>query len=91
MVTKFNEGTKNAEFDVDSKLLNKGLPQKKVRGPKTFAHSAERKKPTWFLLFYDNILLFRNFWRLFFNRQRISNKFCVFFTSILQFLGSILK
>ncbi len=58
-----------------SKLLNKGLPQIKVRLLKTFAHSAERKKPTWFLLFYDDIFLFRNFLATFFqqilNQQKI--------------------
>ncbi len=74
-----------------SKLLNKGLPQKKVRGPKTFAHSAERKKPTWFLLFYDNIFLFKNFLATFFQQILNQQQILRFFTSILQFLGSILK
>jgi hypothetical protein len=74
-----------------SKLLNKGLPQKKVRGPKTFAHSAERKKPTWFLLFYDNIFLFRNFLATFFRQILNQPQILSFFKIYIAVFGKYFK
>jgi hypothetical protein len=51
-----------------SKLLNKGLPQKKVRGPKLLHTVLKEKNPHGSYSFMIIYFYLETFWQLFFNR-----------------------